>query len=551
MTYLKKTALLLSLIVLLAALLRLPLLSSYPQGLTVDEAGQGISAYSILKTGSDEWGDFLPLNPRGFGDYKPPVLMYLMVPAIALFGLNEFALRLPSAIAGILLVLVTFFLVKELFNKQSLALLAALFMAVAPWHIYYSRLAWESNIGLLFFISGIWLFLKALKFGRYLGLSALSFGIAGLSYHSYKLLVPLIVIALLVIFLNQIKRINKASLFIAASIVLIFTVILGYGFLFSGASRRASDQSIIKEENLSTLRKIQTEDGLPQPLNRIVHNKFIYLSSEVVDNYIAYFSLAFIFGPHRSDSSILNFPSLGLLYIWQLPLLLFGLWYLLRNRNKSSAVLFSWILLAPIPAALTQDYMHAGRAQSLFPALTITSAIGLYVSFDFAKKLRLKNAFIAISLIVLAVSILLRINHYLYHTFTNQLGGLKQGYKEVVEFTESVKDKHDKIIFTKTHSEPHAFVAFYAKTDPADLQKESLGWKRFEKEGLKFLDMTDYNMGKYEFKNINIHAERGRPNTIIIASPEEVPPLFVPKFEIKDAAGKVMFLIFDTNELPK
>lgn len=547
----EKTTAILILILLITAILRLTFLSAYPVGITVDEAGQAVSAYSILKTGSDEWSDFLPLNPRGFGDYKPPVLMYLMVPSISLFGLNEFSVRLPSALAGILTVLVTFFLVKQLFNKPGLALLSAFFMAIAPWHVYYSRLGWESNIGLLFFICGIWLFLKGLQSGKYLILSVLSFGIAGLSYHSFKLLVPLIVISLVFIFWKEIKKVNKTSLVTSFSVILIFILILGYGFVFSGASRRASDQSIVKEENLSLLRKIQTEDGLPQPLNRLVHNKYFFILSEVTDNYLGYFSLPFVFGPHRSDSSILNFPTLGLLYIWQLPLLLIGLWYLLKNRDRSSVVLFSWILLAPIPASLTQDYMHAGRAQALFPALTIVSSLGFYLVIDYTKKLKYRSFLLFLSFIVVVASLFTRINHYMYHTFNNPLGGLKQGYKQVIEFTESVKDDYDRIIFTKAHSEPHAFVAFYAKTDPSVIQRESAGWKKFEQEGLKFLDMTDYNMGKYEFKNINIHAERVRPNTIIVASPEEVPPLFVPKFEVKDASGKPIFLIFDTNELPK
>ncbi len=547
----KKTIVFLIFITLIAAILRLTFLGSYPNGITVDEAGQAISAYSILKTGSDEWGDFLPLNPRGFGDYKPPILMYLMVPSIAVFGLNEFAVRLPSALAGILTVFVTFFLVRKLFDKQTLALFAAFFMAISPWHIYYSRLGWESNVGLLFFITGIWLFLKGLNSGRFLGFSALSFGIAGLSYHSFKLLVPLTVISLILIFWKEIKKLKKAWLVSSILVALIFVLLLGYGFIFSGASRRASDQSIMKEENLSLLRKLQTEDGLPQPLNRLVHNKYFFIISEVTDNYLGYFSLPFIFGPHRSDSSILNFPTLGLLYIWQLPLLFIGLWYLLKKRDRSSGVLLSWILLAPIPASLTQDYMHAGRAQALFPALTIVSSLGFYLVIDYSKRLKGRSYLFILVFIVIAASLFIRVNHYLYHTFNNQLGGLKQGYKQVIEFTESVKNDYDRIVFTKAHSEPHSFVAFYAKTDPSEIQKESVGWKKFEEDGLRFLDMTDYNMGKYEFKNINIHAERTRPNTIIVASPQEVPPLFIPKFEVKDASGKVMFLIFDTDELPE
>ena len=49
------------------------------------------------------------------GDYKPPLYIYAVVPSIWVFGLNEFAVRFPSAIAGTLLVIVTYFLIKDLF----------------------------------------------------------------------------------------------------------------------------------------------------------------------------------------------------------------------------------------------------------------------------------------------------------------------------------------------------------------------------------------------------------------------------------------------------
>lgn len=549
MKLLKKTGLILTLILILAAALRLPLLDKFPGGITIDEAGQAYSAFSILKSGKDEWGDFLPLNPRGFGDYKPPLFMYILVPFVGVFGLSEIAVRLPSAIAGIFTVLITFFLVKDLFKNPKLGLLASLFLAISPWHVYYSRLGWESNIGLMFFILGTWLFLKGLDKGKILALSALSFGLAGLSYHSFKLLVPLMVLSLIIIFWKQIKTLSKASIISTSTVVLVFVLILGYGFIFSGASRRAADQSILKEENLSSLRQNQVEDGLPQPLNRIVFNKYQFFVSKVTDNYLGYYSFDFLFGAHRSDGSILNFPSMGLLYIWQLPLLLIGIFYLLRNKSKPGAVLFAWSLLAPIPASLTQDYMHAGRAQALLPALTILSAIGLHAIFEIIKSQNTTRVLKILTMIIIVLSVFWRIDNYLFHTFNKPLGGLVQGYKEVINFTENNKNNYEKIIFTKGNSEPHAFVGFYAKIDPEEMQNASQVWKKFETDGFRFLDMTDYNLGKYEFKNIDINRDRHEKNALIVATPNEVPYPLTPKLEIKNQGGKVMFVVFDTNEI--
>jgi len=545
----KKVSLKLILIIILASLLRIPFLDQFPTGITIDEAGQGYSAYSILKTGKDEWGDFLPINPRGFGDYKPPVYMYLLVPSIALFGLTEFAVRLPSAIAGILTVIMTYLLVRDLFKNRKLALLASFFIAISPWHIYYSRLGWESNVGLMFFILGIWLFIKGLEKSSLMSLSVISLGLAGMSYHSFKLLVPLIVVCLIIIFRNELKAVKKSSLIAASVFIMIFVLILGYGFIFSGASRRAADQSISKEENLSDLRKNQYNDGLPNPFNRVVHNKFQFVTSKITDNYLGYFSIPFLFGPHRSDGSILNFPSMGLLYIWQLPLVLLGLWYLLRNKSKAGAVIFSWVLIAPIPAALTQDYMHAGRAQAILPAFTVISSVGLYYIYELLKNSKSRRIMLMLVTLIISISILWRIDNYLFHTFNKQLGGLKQGYKEIVDITTKGYDNYDKIIFTKGESEPHAFVAFYAKIDPEIVQSASQDWKKFETDGLRFLDMTDYNLGKYEFKNVDFSRDRNEKNSLIIGVEKEIPELVSPKLKINNSAGKTIFVAVDTNEI--
>src|SRR3989339_2178944 len=104
------------LIVLLGFFLRTWKLGENPPGLYWDEVSLGWNGYSVLRTGMDEHGRFLPIDTFfAFGDYKPPLYIYAVVPSIWLFGLNEFAVRLPSALAGTLLVVVTYFLSKEIF----------------------------------------------------------------------------------------------------------------------------------------------------------------------------------------------------------------------------------------------------------------------------------------------------------------------------------------------------------------------------------------------------------------------------------------------------
>lgn len=95
-------------IFILASLLRFSWLGEIPPSLYSDEAGQGYNAYSILKTGRDEHGEFLPVSLRSFGDWKPPLPTFLMIPFILGLGLNETAVRLPSAVLGLMTIFFKF-----------------------------------------------------------------------------------------------------------------------------------------------------------------------------------------------------------------------------------------------------------------------------------------------------------------------------------------------------------------------------------------------------------------------------------------------------------
>src|SRR3989338_9833529 len=134
----KRQYLILILIILLAAFLRFWQLGENPPSLTWDEAAWGYNAYSLGIDGKDEFGRFLPLNYlESFGDFKPPVYAYLDIIPVKFLGLNEFAVRFPSALFGVLTVLLTYFLVKRLFpqskQKENYAFVSSLFLAISPW----------------------------------------------------------------------------------------------------------------------------------------------------------------------------------------------------------------------------------------------------------------------------------------------------------------------------------------------------------------------------------------------------------------------------------
>lgn len=535
------------LIITLGAFLRLFWLDKYPPGVTGDEIQQGYSAYSILKTGKDEWGDFLPIHPRGFGDYKPPLYTYLTIPFVGIFGLNVWGVRLPSAVAGILIIMVVYFLAKQLFNDEKIGIAASLLIAISPWSVQYSRVGFESNIGVLFFSMFVLFFLSSLKKNKFLILSAVFGGLSLFTYHSFKILTILFVLGLIIIYRKELSKFDKKWLLIAVGIFSVSILIIVYGFIFSGAGRRASDAAIYSPEAISPLREIQVNDPLPQPWGRVINNRIFYIGSQFIQNYLGYFSLTFLFLPHRSDATLFNLPGKGLLYIWELPLLLLGLYLIISKQQGWKKVILLWLLLAPVPASLTKDFMHTQRVQTFLPLISIISAYGMVITLGSIPK---RYAAVAVSImgIIIIWSILGRVDHYLYHMFRQNLGGLKYGYRGIIEYSERNKDKYDRVIFTKVHSEPQAFVAFYSKMDPNTFQTYSQNWKYFEKE-FKFLDMINYSLDKYEFRNIDWEKDKKKQNTLIIGSDQEIPDEVKGSLEIKDSKGKLIFIAVDVNNL--
>ena len=147
-------------ILFLTGILRFYGLSHYPAGLNADEAALGYNAYSLLLTGRDEHGSLLPVNLESFGDFKPALSSYLLVPVVKVLGLTEFAVRLPSALFGVLAVFLVYVLARLTTDHEPLAYVAGLLLAISPWHLHFSRGAWEVNLSTTLILLGVIFFLK-------------------------------------------------------------------------------------------------------------------------------------------------------------------------------------------------------------------------------------------------------------------------------------------------------------------------------------------------------------------------------------------------------
>ena len=158
------------LVIIFAAYLRFIRLSEIPNGLYVDEALVGYNAYSILKTGRDEYGKLFPILFRFFGSYSPPLYVYLSTIAINFFDLNIFSVRLVSSLSGIAAVLIIYLFSKSLKITKTLSfpLIAALVLSISPGAIFYSRLGYEVNLASTIYLLGIYLLWLGLQNSKFL-----------------------------------------------------------------------------------------------------------------------------------------------------------------------------------------------------------------------------------------------------------------------------------------------------------------------------------------------------------------------------------------------
>ncbi|HSW77147.1 MAG TPA: glycosyltransferase family 39 protein [Candidatus Saccharimonadales bacterium] len=531
--------------IILSIILRFYQLGTNPISLDWDEASTGYNAYSILKTGKDEYGNKMPLTFRSFDDYKPPVYIYLTVPSVAIFGLNEFAVRLPAAVIGVVAVAAVYFFTLEILqnwdkkNRQYIALCASFFLAISPWHLQFSRAAFEGNIGICFLIIALLFFFKGLKRGWYLYLFAIFFIISLYSYHSFLLINPILLISLVGLFYKDLWK-QKIAIGLALGLILLGSVPIYSSFIHTeGTSARFSmvtvfSDAAIQKQSADQLIKAKENHDI---LGQVLYNRRIIFIPVIVSGYLAHFNFDFLF--LHGDSGVQHHSyNMGMLYLFDFPFILIGLVYLFKKRDRRIFALLILFLLAPLPGAIATGAPHPVRAIAMIPAFQIFSAIGLVTSIIFL----LKNKQIGKVLIaILLFSLIYNFTYYLHSYYIET--PIKYGYfwqygnKEAIIYAKQHEKEYDHIFMSYSYDQPYIYYLFYNKIDPS--------WyhKNWNYSGKGTVDRFYRRIGKYEFVNIT-DKQLIKRKSLIIGTPDEVSGKeSILKKEIKFPDGRIAYKI--------
>lgn len=491
-------------------------MTEIPPALNWDEVSIGYNAYSILKTGRDEWNQQFPLHFKSYGEYKLPMQIYASIPGIYFFGLNELGVRITPVVYGTLSVILMFFLGRALFQSQFVGLVAAFLLAISPWHIQLTRASFESSLAAFFVITGVWFLVKGFSSQKWFVISVVPFALSVFTYNSARIFAPLFLLTTLFLYKRQLSRYRK---FVITSLVLFIVLLLPLTpYLLSG-ERSARYKLVSITDDPGLIPRINENRGnskLPKPFPRIIHNKITYIGFYFTKNYLSHFTPQFLFisgAPHKQH----HVQNMGQLYYFQAPFLIIGLIGLFSFKEKFKNLLLVWVLLAFIPVSVTGDSIpHALRTLIAAPAFQLISAFGFFVFINwFRKKRQFVKIILPVSLIILIV---FEFSKYLYNYYEIYPKAYSRdwqyGNKQVVNYIITHQDDYDLVVSTRHYGEPHMFTLFYLNYDPAKYQTvpnlvrfETYDWVRvlkFDKfffpdlgdSGTQFADIVKENPGK-------------------------------------------------------
>lgn len=545
--------LILIVILSLSLFLRVYKLGSFPVGFLWDEAALGYNAYSILETARDEYGSFLPMIFKSFGDYKPGLYVYLTVPFVGIFGLNEFAVRLPSTICGTLAVLFLYFLIKESLEDESLALVAAGLLAINPWHINFSRGAWELNVMVFDLLAGLYFLINYINKKNKISffLSLLFFLISLVTYQASKILLPCLVLGIIFFFRNDIKKIRKNDKIIYISLLLAGYLVFNLFTVFGGKSGRLKVMSLFSyPRSAEETQKILNQDNQNKAVFTVFHQSPIFFLRSFLGRYFNHFSGKFLFISGDWSNPRNGTVYQGMMYILDVVMLGIGLFYLIAKKRKPlDNFMLYWLIIAPIPSALTRDSISAVRSFSMVIPLVFISSYGIIFLINLSKRKLTRRLTITLISFIYLFFLIRYLDLYFVHDPLATSKDRLYGYKQAVSQLLINRKEKEKIIFTNIYGQPYIFYLFYSKYDPRKYQVNA---------NLKENPWGDVgevtNIDNIEFRKIYFPDDRANKNTLFIGDEFDLPVLDIVDQgnityidEIKYLNGKTAFRIVETK----
>jgi len=395
-----KTVLLVVLILAIATFFRIWHLNSIPPGLYPDEAMNGNNAIQAIKT-----GDYKVYYSENNG--REGFFINLQALSLKTLGIHIWSLKLISALIGILAVLGLYFLTKELFQSNSIALLSMFFMAVSFWHVNFSRIGFRAIMVPFCLVWSFYFLFKVINFSPekrkkisstiYLILSGIFLGLGFHTYIAFRMAVIILMVPLLIIILKFFKEYKITGRFFNAFfkngfwqykiwVLAIILVALPIGLYFLHNPQdfvgRAGGVSVFAQKS---------------PLKAAIEStiKTLGMFNVVGDKNWR----------HNFAGSPQLFWPVGILFLIGIIFSIKEFFKSLKTKTESWGIhlfLFVWFGAMLLPAILTAEGLpHALRTIGVIPVCYIYAAWGGSIFYKFLAKKTNKKLLFAVSLLSL------------------------------------------------------------------------------------------------------------------------------------------------------
>lgn len=523
-------------LLLLTVATRFYKLSIVPGGFTWDEAAIGYNGYGIITARRDEWLVKLPISFRSFGDYKAPLAIYVSGVFTYVFGMTEWSVRAPFAIAGVLFVFAVGVLINELARQSNLkkeAVLIGMLLAVmSPWHFHFSRVGFESGIAVALVTGALALLLigkrllseqtlsnlieKKLPYFTILG-GVLLLIVSLYTYHSAKITVPFLVLYLVLQFRTTLK--TNWIYFVGLTVVsaLMLYPLIQDTLYGSGATRA---NVLLFSQQLSS-----SEIAITTLVNTAKHFSPDFLLFGKVD-----------FARHGAGKwGILSIPTF-LLLLGLVGSLVYKSKFVFTQHKNLLVVGLLLLITGILPAALSAETVpHSNRAMLALPGFIILAVAGFLSVLDiWAKNTQLVyRVFIGLIIFIECAFFLSFWQHYFSAFASESTEAFQERYIPAMKIARDYekgingKPEVDKVIVSTEYGQPYIYALFVKKPSPIAYQGGTLY--------------------KYEFSEVISSSDLERNNTLIVATPRNNMPADKATEIIKGSDGSTRFEIYYTG----
>ena len=512
-----------ALIILISFYFRVRWLNISPHSIGFDEAALGYNAFSLLKTGKDEHGRAYPLSLASFNDYKPALYAYLSMPFIKLMGLNQASIRMVSAIAGTITILLTGLIGYHFFSKKLIwASFSLLISAIQPWNLHYSRTAFESNLATALFTAGVLLILINRGLKNELVAVAL-FALSMYTYHSPRVAAPLFLSFYFLIKLRNEKKLKfswRPLVKILLPLIILFVLTLPIWF----SLKQGFILTRLRQE--SALKRLYpySPPELTHPENiwrSFPTHPLYYLAAQITGHFFAYFSPINLGSRvfHWVRNSPQNISTFSLIGWGESLFFLIGLLFLIKNLpEKKNQIILAWVISGIVPAIATWTWFHPLRSLTIYPAMTIIIALGIIQLLKIRLPLFKTLVLMSLALLFFMQASYVINNEVVYNIYEShgeyQPGGFKQGVPELAK----IQDNYDRVIIETPHAQGYIFFLFYQSFPPEKLHQFTDQRKPPGTEG----DLS-FDFYKYQFRKIYWPEDKELNRTIFWGSSFSLP----------------------------